>query len=169
MQQGHKQAEHKSGKAAKIICWVLVAACMATIFYFSSRTADESSKQSGFFAQLITKIFGISGFSDFVIRKFAHFCEFAGLGLLFAIAFQMQTGKTKTPTAIICASVYAATDEIHQIFVPGRACRALDWGIDTCGAALGALAILLIITVFTKIKSGKNKRKTKDEADGQAF
>ncbi len=130
---------------------------MAAIFYFSSRTADESSKQSGFFAQLITKIFGISNLSDFIVRKGAHFCEFAGLSLLFAIAFKVQTGKTKTPTAIISASVYAATDEIHQIFVPGRACRALDWGIDTCGAALGALLILLIITVFAKIKTCKSK------------
>ena len=133
---------------------------MAAIFYFSSRTADESARQSGFFAQLITKLFGIGGFSDFIIRKLAHFCEFAGLGLLFAIAFKVQTGKAKTPSAIICASVYAATDEIHQIFVPGRACRVLDWGIDTCGAALGALVILLIITLAAKIKAGKSKEQS---------
>lgn len=142
---------------------------MAAIFYFSSRTADESSKQSGFFAQLITKIFGINGISDFIVRKCAHFCEFAGLGLLFAITFKVQTGKTKTPTAIICASAYAATDEIHQIFVPGRACRALDWGIDTCGAALGALMILLIITAGAKIKAEKRKARSENQDGKRAF
>ena len=105
MQQDH----NKRGTAAKIICWVLTAACMAAIFYFSSRTADESEQQSGFFAQLITKLFGIGGFSDFIIRKLAHFTEFAGLGLLFAIALKVQTGKAKTPAAIICSSIYAVT------------------------------------------------------------
>lgn len=44
---------------------------------------------------LITKLFGIGGFSDFIIRKLAHFTEFAGLGLLFAIALKVQTGKAK--------------------------------------------------------------------------
>ena len=153
----------RGGTAAKIICWALAAACMAAIFYFSSRTADESEQQSGFFAQLITKLFGIGGFSDFIIRKLAHFTEFAGLGLLFAIALKVQTGKSKTPTAIICSSIYAATDEIHQIFVPGRACRVLDWGIDTCGAALGALAVLLIITLAAKNKASKSKKQSNNK------
>lgn len=153
----------RGGTAAKIICWALAAACMAAIFYFSSRTADESEQQSGFFAQLITRLFGIGGFSDFIIRKLAHFTEFAGLGLLFAIALKVQTGKAKTPAAIICSSIYAATDEIHQIFVPGRACRVLDWGIDTCGAALGALAVLLIITLATKNKAAKSKKQSNNK------
>ncbi len=162
MQQEHKKAM-RGGTAAKIICWALAAACMAAIFYFSSRTADESEQQSGFFAQLITRLFGIGGFSDFIIRKLAHFTEFAGLGLLFAIALKVQTGKAKTPAAIICSSIYAATDEIHQIFVPGRACRVLDWGIDTCGAALGALAVLLIITLATKNKASKSKKQSNNK------
>ena len=162
MQQEHKKAM-RGGTAAKIICWALAAVCMAAIFYFSSRTADESEQQSGFFAQLITRLFGIGGFSDFIIRKLAHFTEFAGLGLLFAIALKVQTGKAKTPAAIICSSIYAATDEIHQIFVPGRACRVLDWGIDTCGAALGALAVLLIITLAAKNKASKSKNQSNNK------
>lgn len=153
----------RGGTAAKIICWALAAVCMAAIFYFSSRTADESEQQSGFFAQLITRLFGIGGFSDFIIRKLAHFTEFAGLGLLFAIALKVQTGKAKTPAAIICSSIYAATDEIHQIFVPGRACRVLDWGIDTCGAALGALAVLLILTLAAKNKASKSKKQSNNK------
>ena len=162
MQQEHKKAM-RGGTAVKIICWALAAACMAAIFYFSSRTADESEQQSGFFAQLITRLFGIGGFSDFIIRKLAHFTEFAGLGLLFAIALKVQTGKAKTPAAIICSSIYAATDEIHQIFVPGRARRVLDWGIDTCGAALGALAVLLIITLAAKNKASKSKKQSNNK------
>ena len=81
----------------------------------------------------------------------------------FAIALKVQTGKAKTPAAIICSSIYAATDEIHQIFVPGRACRVLDWGIDTGGAALGAFAVLLIITLSAKNKASKSKKQSNNK------
>ena len=36
------------------------------------------------------------------------------------------------------ASLYGATDEFHQSFVPGRDSDVLDWVADTLGAALGA-------------------------------
>ena len=38
----------------------------------------------------------------------------------------------------IGASLYGISDEIHQIFVPGRTADPIDWLVDTCGAALGA-------------------------------
>ena len=40
--------------------------------------------------------------------------------------------------AILIASLYGASDEFHQLFVPGRLCDPADWLTDTCGAALGA-------------------------------
>ena len=33
-------------------------------------------------------------------------------------------------------SLYAATDELHQLFVPGRNCDVLDWLADSAGAVL---------------------------------
>ena len=71
----------------------------------------------------------------------------------------MQLERTKTPLAIVCTSLYAVTDEIHQIFVEGRACKISDWAIDTAGAVLGAVAFLVIIKLSQKIilrKKGKN-------------
>ncbi len=132
---------------AKAVCWALCAGCMALIFWFSSRTAAESSAQSDMILEFFQKIFGNGFITDFIVRKGAHFTEYAGLGLLLALAFYIQFGKTKTPFAVLCASLYAVTDEIHQIFVDGRACKAADWAIDTAGALLGALFILAAVKI----------------------
>ena len=143
----------------KTFCWALVAACMGAIFYFSSRTASESTLQSNAVIDFLIRIFGESFITqtDLIVRKCAHFLEFMGLGLLFALALFVHTEKPQTKLAIIFSSAYAVTDEIHQIFVEGRACRVYDWAIDTVGAALGALAVLLIFLLIRKIR-GKNKK-----------
>ena len=46
-------------------------------------------------------------------------------------------------TSVFCL-VYAITDEIHQIFVPGRAGMVRDVIIDLFGAMIGAGVFLLI-------------------------
>lgn len=72
---------------------------------------------------------------DHVLRKLGHFAEFAVLGALLYRA-------TRSPLlAAALASVYAVTDEIHQVFVPGRQGSPLDWLIDTGGAVTGVLLL----------------------------
>ena len=153
------QTEKTKKTALCIFCWALVAACMITIFYFSSRTASESTEQSNFIIELLKRLFGESFVlaTDRIVRKCAHFLEFTGLGLLFGIALFAQTEKQKTALAILCTSAYAITDEVHQIFVEGRACRFIDWVIDTAGGALGAIAFLIILLLIRKT-AGKNKK-----------
>jgi len=43
---------------------------------------------------------------------------------------------------IVFSSLYGASDEWHQSFVPGRSSDALDWLADTLGAALATLVLL---------------------------
>lgn len=131
---------------------------MAVIFWFSSRTASESSAQSDIFVEFFKRIFGDNAVTDFIVRKAAHFSEFAGLGLLFAVAFYVQFDKTKIPFAVLCASAYAVTDEVHQIFVEGRACKVTDWAIDTAGALLGVLVALAIILTAEHIKKRRDEK-----------
>ena len=50
---------------------------------------------------------------------------------------------------LFCLAV-ACVDETIQLFVPGRAGRLTDVGIDTLGAALGIVLITLIQTMKTK-------------------
>jgi VanZ family protein len=42
--------------------------------------------------------------------------------------------------AILTASVYGITDEVHQAFVPLRESSWQDWLADTIGAVIGAMS-----------------------------
>ena len=42
--------------------------------------------------------------------------------------------------AVVAASIYGVTDEVHQLFVPLRDSSWQDWFADTIGAAIGAAA-----------------------------
>ena len=58
--------------------------------------------------------------------------------------------------SITLSFLYACTDEIHQIFVPGRSAQFRDVLIDTLGASFGCLLIHALLTLFTKLKSKSN-------------
>lgn len=140
-------------KIKTAICWTLVLICMGVIFWLSSRTAVESAEQSGSMLQYLIKIFGDNIFTDFIVRKLAHFLEFTGLCLLMNIALYQTRKRKSLILATALTSLYAVTDEVHQLFVQGRSCQISDWAIDTCGAILGTIAFALIILVIAKIKS----------------
>lgn len=138
-----------------IISWSLVIICMAVIFLFSSHTAAESAQQSSAVLQWIIKIFGENEITDFIVRKLAHFLEYTGLSLLLANAFYQTFNRNMFFYSVLTASLYAVTDEFHQLFVEGRACRFADWGIDTAGAILGAAAFTVILIILKSLVNRK--------------
>ncbi|MDI1336094.1 MAG: VanZ family protein [Lacunisphaera sp.] len=75
----------------------------------------------------------------FLIRKAGHFTEYAILALLLRRALGPGGGKA-LGLALLLAAVYAATDEFHQSFVPGRTASLGDVLIDITGAFV-ALAV----------------------------
>lgn len=138
-------------KIKTIVCWCLTAACMIVIFWLSSRTSNESNQQSSAVLQWLTAHFGDNFFTSFIVRKLAHFLEFTGLSFLFNISL-LQTKKRKMPImSTALTSLYAVSDELHQIFVDGRSCQLSDWAIDTAGAVLGSIAFLLILILISHI------------------
>ncbi len=83
-----------------------------------------------------------------IIRKCAHLTEYALLGLLLWRAARKPVRKDPRPwswrhaaIAIGIVFLYAATDEIHQIFVPTRTPLVSDVFIDTSGAVIGMLVL----------------------------
>jgi VanZ family protein len=85
-------------------------------------------------------IFGLSSISafgtdlgplDIVLSKGAHLTEYAVLGFLLVWASRRES------VAFVVGILYAASDEVHQHFVPGRHGSALDVVIDTVGIAIG--------------------------------
>lgn len=150
------QQENK--KWLKILFWILTVLCMAGIFYFSSRTADESSQQSLSLLKIFTKIFGDNVFTDFIVRKCAHCFEYTVLCILLNCALYFSRGKKSVLIAISFTSLYAVTDEIHQLFVTGRSCELRDWAIDTGGAIIGAIIFLAIFYIINLIFKQINKK-----------
>lgn len=65
--------------------------------------------------------------------KLAHFAVY---GLLATLACRLGTGRAAAVWALVATSVYGASDEWHQSFVPGRYSSFGDWVMDTLGAAL---------------------------------
>lgn len=145
-------------KKLSITFWVLTVLCMGVIFYFSSRTADESASQSGALLEFFIKLFGDNGVTDFIVRKSAHFLEFTGLCVLFNSAWYFTKGKKCVLISILCTSLYAVTDEVHQIFVDGRSCELRDWAIDTSGAIVGAIGFIVLFTIIKLIIDKRNKK-----------
>ena len=70
---------------------------------------------------------------DLLLRKLAHLVEFAILGALLARALPALH-------ALVAGVLYAAFDELHQHFVPGRTGALRDVAIDAVGVMLGILA-----------------------------
>lgn len=138
------------------ISWVLVSAVMIFIFSMSSANGKESSEMSG---SLLAKIIEFTGveISSHFIRKAAHFCEFALLSFLLTNAvFASFQNKKAGVIAFPCACLYAVTDELHQLFSDGRACRVTDILIDSSGAFLGAVVFTFIILIIERIEKNGN-------------
>lgn len=134
---------------------------MGIIFYFSAQPSQESTIQTNIVVDIIYKIYSnifngkldFNTFNDFLftpVRKIAHFSEYALLGVLAYINIKDYINKKPYIVSIIFSLLYAVSDEIHQIFVPGRYCALLDMVIDTCGATFGILIIHLILTRWKK-------------------
>ena len=98
------------------VVWPLLVA--ATIFIASSRSH-----------------IGAPGIPNF--DKVAHFSVY---GLLATLPGRLGRRPRAAWLALLATSVYGASDEWHQYYVPGRSCDVMDWLADTTGAAL-ALAL----------------------------
>jgi VanZ family protein len=78
--------------------------------------------------------------AEVALRKLAHVAEYLVLTLLLLRALRRSGLAAAVPAAMAAALAYAATDEWHQSFVPGRTATARDVAIDGIGIALAALA-----------------------------
>ncbi|MBQ8763905.1 MAG: VanZ family protein [Clostridia bacterium] len=140
----------KSVKKPLIFSWAAVLLCMAVIFILSAQKGDESQSLSD---KLII-IFGFELSSDF-IRTCAHFLEYAGLSVLLYNALYRSYGYFRPFLSVIISALYAVTDEVHQLFVEGRACQITDIIIDSIGAAAGAAVLTALIFIYRKLKRRK--------------
>ena len=80
--------------------------------------------------------------------KLAHAVTYAILALL---AYRGVAGRVGQAFAI--TALYGVSDEIHQIFVPGRSADVNDWLADIAGAAIA----LVLVVIFTRHSANGGK------------
>lgn len=109
------------------------------------RTTDRALRWAAVLAWAAV-IFGMSSLpgssvpGDFSVP--AHFTEYAILGALLCFALLPgRPARTAFVAAVLLASLYGASDEWHQSFVPMRTPDVADWILDTLGALAGAALI----------------------------
>lgn len=168
---------HTPSRIGILVSWMLVVLCALGIFLMSATPADLSQMESGMIARWVTPLLhpGFETFdpilqesllqqTDHVVRKLAHATEYAMLGFLLANALQRtrrpgRHGKQmrKLPqvmmSTLLCA-LYAVSDEVHQLFVPGRAGMVTDVLIDTAGAFVGIVLLHAVVTLAHRRRAG---------------
>jgi VanZ family protein len=87
--------------------------------------------------------------------KIEHLLAYGGLGFLLNLSLRIQNKisivkKYSAWFTILIVSTYGALDELHQLFIPDRACDILDWTSDTIGVIIGVSIMTLLILVFEK-------------------
>lgn len=119
---------------------------MFLIFLMSSFNATDSANQSNFIVNIIANIFNINNIIllSLIIRKLAHFTEYLILGILVINMFTKNNAKKSCLLSILLCIIYATSDEIHQIFTPGRACQIKDILIDSVGSITGVYLFKLL-------------------------
>ena len=96
----------------------------------------------------------IQDMTSFLVRKAAHMSEYAILAILLGLTIREYKKEPWLLLALTATAAYAATDEFHQLFVPGRSGQLKDVLIDTAGGALGLglLALILYLQRRRKMK-----------------
>src|SRR5258706_3456768 len=126
---------------AFMIYWLPVLIWMACIFSASSdqMSFQHSSRIIGPFIRWLFPHLSNQAVGEwvFVIRKCAHLTEYAILALLLWRALRKPVKGDTRPwrgsearLVLILVALYAATDEIHQSFVPRRQASVWDVLID---------------------------------------
>ncbi len=176
----------------KKLSWLPAVIIMGLIFSFSAKPAEISGESSLEISRTIVKIYEqvtdiqIEGADrsrtleqmDHIVRKTAHFMEYAALAAAIAFHFILSAGRSlsaegnrsaednrsaegadkafrarRLGVSFLIASLYAATDEFHQTFVPGRSGQLSDVILDSCGAAAGVVFFALLLYIIDKVRN----------------
>ena len=149
----------------RVLTTLLTLGMMVLIFCFSMEDANRSDRTSGHISMAVIHATypnyerekpavkrRIYDSVQHVVRKTAHFSEYALLGLLMRFCLESWFGRWKGINLLSwgLATLYAGTDELHQLLIDGRAGQWTDVLIDSGGAATGVVLAMLILRLMEK-------------------
>lgn len=112
------------------------------IFIMTALPASTGSNTSGILQKLFNLDVETANMLNFIMRKSVHFIAFGLLGFL----FYMGMGRKGILYPWVMTTLYAATDEWHQLHVPNRTGAVGDVVLDS----IGAIIVLLIVHYLIK-------------------
>lgn len=152
---------HKKHMILRCVTTIITLSIICFIFYQSIKPADKSSSDSSKVLNILNYLASLIGldnpFSHYVVRKLAHFVEFAVLGVSFSFMYNsyMKNNKIIFFFSITSSALIAVCDECIQLLSDGRACQFKDMCIDTAGALCGCVFVVLVLFVIRSLKYKK--------------
>ena len=156
----------KNGKRRTLKILLLLTVLM--IWGHSMLPAEQSGAESGWALALLQGLLDALGIpltlSEYLVRKAAHFSEYALLGLELGLLllpgfFETHAAADRLralagPPALSALTAFA--DETIQLFTPGRDGKIQDMWIDTAGSLCGTLAALAVLALLRR-QAGKKR------------
>lgn len=155
---------------------ILLLALYILIFGFSAQDAETSGSLSQMISEKCVKFFNnlsgghwtedfmrnLSEYFEHPLRKLAHFSEYTCMGILLYVLWSQWIRRGRKLYLLIILWVFcsAATDEFHQLFVPGRYGSFADVLLDTCGGAFGMMLCAGIVKLRERIQRRRCQRRT---------
>lgn len=158
-------ATPRGGLARKILFTLLSFAIVLFIFANSAQIGELSGARSQWVMELLNRLLSGAGvgfrFSHFLVRKLAHFAEYALLGFWLAMNLRIYTRRMLPHISwpLLGGLLTAVTDESLQTLIPGRDGQVADVLIDFGGVLAGVLAWLLLRFIWQLFRLRRESRR----------
>ncbi len=148
-----------------VVFTVLLVAVVAFIWGNSLIPGIKSGEISDGFTAFLARLFGIETADlGHIVRKCAHFSEFALLGLILftLLRWKGRSGRDLFLPLALCMMAFPLIDETIQLFTPDRGSSVADVWIDMSGYVVGAV-IAWLIHIVREARRRKKAKKAEDE------
>lgn len=160
-----KQANRSfTGKTMLILFRIIFTLCLiGTVFFIFSNSfqigelsSEKSAAVTAFLNKITTKLGFSFTFSEYLVRKLAHFTEYILLGFWLMLTLRVYTYRYLTHISwpLFGGLSTAVLDEALQLAIPGRSGEVRDVLIDFGGVMGGVLCGLFILLLFRAFWDG---------------
>lgn len=150
---------------------------MAMIFAFSAQNGDRSHEVSGALIAPVLDVV-VPGWqqmpasvlaplrqaAEYIIRKIGHFSEYAALGFALRLLLQTFATRHRSSKSWLAVALYAATDELHQLFVSSRSAMWQDVVLDSIGGLAGIAAAYALVVLLQRHWVKKERERHADDS-----
>lgn len=152
----------------RVFLWLCVLGLAGMIYCFSAQEGTLSSSTSGQIVEKVIEVVdedydtrppaeqqSIFTFVERLVRKGAHFLEYAALGFFLRLLMHTYAWHPPARLSLLIGTLYAATDELHQLFISQRTAQWQDVLLDGAGVLSGIGVAFLLICLQKRWKERK--------------